>query len=322
MIRALEAMNIMIDDSNAFEECGSVIQDIVKTMKVDSSDIVAQSKDDHFRYTYDPNALTLMTEIWADLLHKTREIQELDAQRKITWIENAWKKDHLRVNWRKGFPEKSVPVPGDYKFWLQSLWTSRSLPDDPNPELTFGLDAGAFTELEQRMNQAAENYALISPRLYHAFFFVEASVSWGRLCDAQFRCCQSGAALVHARMQFNSRAATAKENVVGADPHSFVFSLTIIGGTADIHVHWAEVEESGSVLFHMNYVTGGLYGRKGRYHKDKARLRHAIDTILEWGTSQRKREIKDVCAKIANVNGGSFPDQRLDKQPQNPVDDK
>ncbi len=62
-----------------------------------------------------------------------------------------------------------------------------------------------------------------------------------RESTAENQCCRAGAAMVNARMQFNARAVTGNELVLGADLQSFAFSLALVPLKARTFVHWATV---------------------------------------------------------------------------------
>lgn len=293
---------LKIDDEKAYNDCGAVIRDDVKriiqgargsTMKEESRENLHEVCRDFAT----SNELTFIVELWGVLLHKTREVKDLDPQGRIRWIAMAWKADQLRANWQADFVRECVPAISTTDPVYIKLLASLPRIQNPKPDLTYGLKGEAFTETERQINNTESISTILSNDLYHVWFVVEGKSSGGTIEDAENQCCRAGAAMVNARMQFNARAAPTNVLVLGADSHSFAFSLALVPSKAHMFVHWAEVKGQTNVIFHMNLVdsydfratTGDAFGR----------LRHDMDNVLDWGTLERKIDIQKVCACIA-----------------------
>ena len=312
----------MIEDDEAFERCSGIKDAALEIIQGDrNSGMQPGSRDEiqEVRKIFATgNEFTFLVELWAILLHKTRDVRQLDPQGKIGWIKQAWRKDYLRTNWGADFLRDSVPAikkPDDKV--LAKLLESLPRIQNPRPDLTYGLRQEAFGETERRIIHTWNKFTVLSADLYQAFFLVEVKSAEGTIEDAENQCCRGGAALVHARRQFNAKATLDDDDenlpLVGADLRSFAFSLALVPSKAHMFVHWAEVKEK-DVRYHMNLVNS--YDFRALSGDAFEHLRHDIDNVLDWGTLKRKREITGVCEEIArranedtddDVEGASKP---------------
>ncbi|KAK4692722.1 hypothetical protein P7C71_g4540, partial [Lecanoromycetidae sp. Uapishka_2] len=298
--RVLYDNNLVIDDEDAFERCSEIRSAALGIIQGDRNSGMQPGSHKELqaiRKTFaTANELTFLVELWACLLHKMRDIQPLDPQGRIGWITQAWRKDHLRVNWGADFLCDSVPAirkPDDKV--LAKLLDSLPRVQNPRPDLVYGLRAEAFEETARRIHHTCNRYTVLSADLYDAFFLVEVKSAEGTIEDAENQCCRGGAAMIYARSKFNAQATTAK-TPLGADLHSIAFSLALVPSKAHLFVHWAEVREN-DVIYHMNLINS--YDFRSPSGGSFAELRHDIDNVLDWGTLKRKREITAVCDEIA-----------------------
>lgn len=325
--RLLRNNKLEIEDEKAYNHRGTAIKSEVKKIIQGGrgSTMREESREDLHEVCRDfatSNELTFIVELWGILLHKTREVKNLDPQGKIRWIAQAWKADQLRCNWQADFVRESVPAISTPDPVLTKLLASLPQIQNPKPDLTYGVTAEAFTGTERQINDMESRSTTLSNELYHVWFVVEGKSCGGSIEDAENQCCRAGAAMVNARMQFNARAVLGNELVLGVDTQSFAFSLALVPSKAHMFVHWAEVKGQNDVIFHMNLIrsydfrddTGDAFGR----------LRHDIDNVLDWGTLERKIQIQQVCSCIAKgltglenepdeASGGDLPPPKRQK---------
>lgn len=295
--------NLWMDKDDAFEKFSEVRDRAFEIIKGHRHSAVNLESRENFREVRREfarvNELTFLTELWACLLHQTRYVQQLEPLGKIAWIKTAWRKDHMGVNWGADFRAESVPPLQTSDKTYVALLAKLPRVQNPRPDLAYGLRPDAFDENELRIINSLHRFTVLSTNLYHTFFIVELKSATGTIEEAENQCCRGGAAMVHARMQFNTEA-TMKNLPLGGDPQCIAYSLAVTPSSAEMFVHWAEVRGQADIIFHMNFLKD--YSLKDRNCEGFANLRHDIDNVLDWGTLQRKQDIKNVIKDIARRN--------------------
>ena len=258
---------------------------------------------------------------------RTLEIDNsiIPAEKLNRWTERTWDKDGLKVRWCADFTSAAVPRLSGADPLLAAHLARYPRVATPRPDICYGLQNCAFTEAEQLVNSAHSLFACVSKDCFHAFFLVECKLV--KIEDAENQIARGGATLVYARRSFNGQdpERACKQKRLGADLESFAFSLVLTPSIARLFLHWAEVAPSLSqsatpphetvndidcrVVYHTTALTNFifkppagvssfLYGGSPNMNPVE-QLRHDINNILDWGTLQRKIEIKEVSKAIA-----------------------
>jgi hypothetical protein len=244
------------------------------------------------------NEDTFVERLWKLLLREERERNQGDSN--DSWALEPWDKDFLDYNLNKDFRTGSVPIRNAKDPVSMQLLESLPRLKTPKPDMAYGLANLAFTKQEQELNECYSSVTELSESLFHTFFIVECKSHRGTLEEAETQASGGGAALVCANRRFNAIAGPNPSQ--GADLNSFVFSLAMTPSVAKLYVHWAgtvEIEEKGSTdgldtMYHMHRVAAYILDEEDHLKK----LRHDIDNILDWGTLERKTDIK---ARLADI---------------------
>ena len=243
-----------------------------------------------------------------------------------TWAERKWDKDFLKAKWCADLESSTVPrlcpmtsTQGD-KTLLAAVLKNYPRIATPRPDITYGLQASAFTPVERFVNKNFSDFASVGEDCFHPFFLVECKLF--KIEDAENRVARGGATLVNARRKFDAQdpERAKKQTSLGADLASIAFSLTLTPTQAQLFIHWAEVTLSSSlsptvsnspkteldytIIYHTTIlsvyrlispanVLSVLTSPSSEHSFD--RLRHDLNNILDWGTLERKKEIKEVC---------------------------
>jgi len=122
----------------------------------------------------------------------------------------------------------------------------------------------------------------------------KSSAIGGTQYDAQNQAMRSGAALVNARLNLLLR--------IGELPppptETCVFSCTVDTYTANIHVHWCEVDQTiGTRSFYMNAVSDVMLKRPDEVW----RLRREIENIMDWGLEVRLESTREAVSLAAGL---------------------
>ena len=246
------------------------------------------------------------------------------TQEQLAWITQDWKAECLRIGWLAPLRKKSIPKIETDNKTLKALLKKFPKVSDPVPDIIFGFYANAFDGIDEMINDVFFMYSEVSKESLHSFCILEGKSDAGEAQDAVNQACRGGAALVLARMMFDSKAKpvatnTAKakgkpglkdsinpDNTASADPSSIAFSIVLTPMFAYIYVHWAEHRVNDATIFHMNLVKGHLLHMPGgsAIHE----FRRDLCSILDWGLLKRKQEVKAVMASIAsNIASGGTP---------------
>ena len=252
------------------------------------------------------NESTFLFEFMKVLVKDSRISKSQDTPVEV-WAERAWDKDHLKTNWNADFRSDSVPRRElDEANVSDQLGKQFHRVSTPRLDMIYGLKASAFTPEEQEINNLYSDCSILTPNLFHAFCILECKTS-GSTEIAETQAAGGAAAVVNARRKFNAiaqddpgQSLSRQANADGvADLNSISFSITLQPAMAQLFINWAEdLPTNGLVHYHMSFLKAySLKQDKGL--KD---LRHDIDNVLDWGTLERKNEIKTQIAKIVSMS--------------------
>ena len=181
-----------------------------------------------------------------------------------------------------------------------------------------GYDTECFTEEDIITMNSYSNFTELQPDLYHAFFAVEAKSDDGALWEAENQCCRAGAAMVHARQQWNA-VAKSGEPSSEADTRSVAFTLALHPAMAIMFVHWVEVGKAGAAdRYHMNHVESYPFQKTESFYQ----LRHDVHNVLDWGVLQRRNEVAKVTAAAGVVLGREESPKKKQKTVSQPSEDR
>ena len=161
---------------------------------------------------------------------------------------------------------------------------------NPRPDYVFGFSPKQFS-LPFDTSSFSEVSALLDVvnGMNFAYLIIEAKSDGGSLATAENQACRGGATLINAHRQLIAKTrVNGQGEKVGPDEKTFVFSCTMGPSTMVIWVHWAEVREEDTTIFHMNHLTGHYLGNT----QSLLTLRQQLHNILDWGLEVRMSELK------------------------------
>jgi hypothetical protein len=177
------------------------------------------------------NKVTLMGKFMPILVRESRTVNTPQGD-----LVRDWGHDNLDANGNLEFIRGSVPIPDVRQDQiLANLLEKSPGMKNPKPDIAYGLSRKAFTKKELAVNDTYASITGISPRILHPFFIFEWKSAKDTMKDARCQARRGGAALVHARRQFNALASCSPE-FNGPDWSSFVFSCTANPDTAYIYI--------------------------------------------------------------------------------------
>ena len=240
----------------------------------------------------------------------------LPTQEELAWITQDWEAERLRIGWLAPMRKNCIPRIQTDDRAMSALLKKFPKVSDPVPDMIFGMHASAFDGVDEMINDAFFMYSQVTKESLHSFCILEAKSDAGEAEDAVNQACRGGAALVLARMMFDSktrRETTTRSrgkgkpdltkilnpgNTASADPTSIAFSIILTPLLAHFYVHWAEHRVDNATVFHMNLVRGHLLTDRGGATIQG--FRRDLCSILDWGLLKRKQEVKAVMASIAS----------------------
>ena len=321
--KVLKHNGYLIDDDEAYAS-HSIIADTVEsilgrergsTMKPEVQKALAKT----LQSLKTAHETTFMVNFMTQILAGGRKVPPsenptvIPTQEQLAWITQDWDAERLRIGWLAPLRKKSIPKIDTDDSVLKALMKKFPKVADPVPDMIFGLYANAFAGIDEVINDAFFMYSQVSKESLHSFCVLEGKSDAGEAEDAINQACRGGAALVLARMMFDSKAkpgtstANAKgkrglkvslnpDNTASADPASIAFSIVLTPKDAHIFVHWAQHRVNDATIFHMNLVKGHLLtNRDGATIRE---FRQDLCSILDWGLLRRKEEVKEVMASI------------------------
>ncbi|KAL8802763.1 MAG: hypothetical protein Q9182_003598 [Xanthomendoza sp. 2 TL-2023] len=192
----------------------------------------------------------------------------------------------------------------DTTFHIPESWGARDWEDDgldENHDRVF--QAGVVPKLlplNDSQKAILEDLPKISnPQPAIIFGNVEVKTS-GVFEDGVNQACTSGAAMVEALRKLKVLADPPKPKAKGttdmtnlsddraiSDKMNVAFSMVLMPVVVRVYVHWVEISKLGGVTYHMHCIGGySLHNLE------------AANNILDWGLSERNREIKGLLKKI------------------------
>ena len=238
------------------------------------------------------NEATFVDMLWKSLIRQIRKVKNeginLNENIRDEYYDRAWKKSHLSYRIDQPFHKGTLPA-FDYndQAFLKKLYKLVPKIKDPKPDLVYGLTALAFTDLEREINMANRVFTSLDDGLFYVFFLVEFKGSNGSIAVAETQACRAGTSAINSmrnlKLRFNAEA-----KKLGDDPLDFAFSLCPHPETTSLWVHWSETGENDEVSFHMARWRSYIMSEA----EHLVQLRHDIDNVLDWGTTDRLTAIK------------------------------
>lgn len=175
----------------------------------------------------------------------------------------------------------------------------------PKPDFVFGIWQDPRPKYgDEKCSLPTRAFIGLAYYMIHPFFLIEGKRAGGDLMAAENQACRGGAALVNGRRLLNKRSG--RQDELGADESSFVFSMTMDYYQARIWLHWCEIRpksedapdyvsttsnsEEWCEYFHMDNLQTFFLERV----EETADLIAKLNNILDWGCLQRMGEIKKV----------------------------
>ena len=230
VVRAYLARNrLFINDEQAAVRAQDLINKATSILKGFRRSAFTTTKAHEVKQTIEEysalDELTLLVNLWAILLIKTRHVPEhpiesMTAEEKesaVDWIQRAWKADAVDVNWSSPFAKDSIPPlsrTGDPV--LDRLLEHAPKVPNPKPDLTYGIRKYGWSEREQEINEYCA--AGLTNGLWHEFFVVEAKSIGKPIGEAENQCCRAGSALVYCRRNFNAMASASTSTKKSSAP--------------------------------------------------------------------------------------------------------
>lgn len=324
--KVLKHNGYLIDDDEAYDSypiVASAVESILgrergSTMKPEVQKALATT----LKSMQTAHETTFMVNFMTQVLACGRKVPPSDSpavfptHEQLAWITQDWDAERLRIGWLAPMRKNSIPrIETDDRI-MRALLKKFPKVSDPVPDMIFGLFANAFDGADEMINDVFFMYSQVTKESLHSFCILEAKSDAGETEDAVNQACRGGAALVLARMMFDSKirsgtTPTAKakgkpsltsllnpDNTASADPTSIAFSIILTPMLAHIYVHWAEHRVDNATIFHMNLVRGHLLTDRGGVSIHE--FRRDLCSILDWGLLKRKQEVKAVTASIAS----------------------
>ena len=322
--KVLKHNGYLIDDNEAYNSYPVVANAIEKilgrergsTMKPEVQKALATTLES-FQTAHET---TFMVNFMTQLLAGGRMVPPRDAvlptQEETAWITQDWEEERLRIGWLAPMRKNCVPKIETDDRVMKALLKKFPKVSDPVPDMIFGMHANAFDGVDEMINDAFFMYSQVTKESLHTFCLLEAKSDAGEVGDAVNQACRGGAALVLARMMFDSKTrsgttSTAKakgksdltkvlnpDNTASADHTSIAFSIILTPMLAHVYAHWAEHRVDNATIFHMTLVKAHALKMPGG--KAIQEFRRDVCSILDWGLLKRKQEIKAVMAAIAS----------------------
>lgn len=259
------------------------------------------------------NEATFVHEMW-QFMHKDRRDKRIsgDPDSDIVsedWTTEMWSIAHLGASWDLDFKPDSIPHLENTDIMIIKLLDVSPRIKNPKPDLAYGIKFSAFTRTELDVIRLYQQYSQISPGISFPFFAAEFKGGNGTMGEAILQACRSGAAMVNAIRELYKVAGLEKKDA-GADTQSFVFTMALDTTNVNMYVNWAEVIPGKPTIYHMHLI--------GAYHLEIASafqsLRHDLNNILDWGLSERLKQLKTTLNTIYKKELSSSPPPPAKKQ--------
>lgn len=150
------------------------------------------------------------------------------------------------------------------------------------PDYIYGIQREMFPiPDEDALPPAVTTLLEIARGMHHPFLLIEGKAGQGSSAEAENQACRGGATLVNAARMLKAIVGL-EQSTIGADPASFLFSVTMSPNTLDIWVHWCHFD-GREERFHMNNVASWTLKRPNTLWE----IRQMLHNILEWGANNR-----------------------------------
>jgi hypothetical protein len=286
--RTLATYRIYADNEDVFQPTSAI--------RIFSEGIVHGERDSPGLSNAEQNRISIISRRMQDEV----EANVMDALVPLLFPlpEVAFGRENLAKNRDVEFLRNCVPTPSASANSILALaLDTAGCPKNPKPDLCFGYSKSAFDKESQKaFNDMFPSLSGLSRGIYHPFMIVEwkSSATGGTQYDAQNQAMRSGAALVNARLDLLLRI----DELPPLSTDTCVFSCTVDTYTANIHVHWCEVDEAtGTRSFYMNAVSDVMLKRPDEVW----RLRREIENIMDWGLEARLERTREAVALAADL---------------------
>lgn len=162
---------------------------------------------------------------------------------------------------------------------------------NPIPDGIWGFQSRQLPEPPEGTYMLADTNDAISvvPGMTWPFFLMEVKPDAGSMEVARNQACRGGATIINAaRKVLEKSGRVRKDEKVGPDYDTYVYSVTMDADILEWWINWAEVRSGKQVAFHMDFIGSE------RFKADDALLtmRGALHNILEWGLYTRLPVVK------------------------------
>ena len=201
----------------------------------------------------------------------------------------------------------------------------------PKPDYAYGILENQHPDIHsQRFSTHTRALMGVAPEMVHPYFIIEGKTTKGDLADAENQAIRGGATLVHARRLLNAKAGAG--DVVGPDPTSFVYSMTMDTNIARIWINWCEIlpkkkqemdwndveklndAEELYETYHMNPLYTALLDDDEMLKG----LRRRLNNIIDWGCIQRMNEIQAVMTEIYKIEQATQQEASMEVESGSP----
>ena len=255
------------------------------------------------------NEATFVHEMWKHM-HKDHRDKRISGEPGSDildedWTTEVWQLSYLGAKWDRDFRMESLPRLETTDPTAKKLLDAWPRLTNPRPDLTYGIKRRAFTDTELDIGDTYPRFSEVSPGIYFSFFAAEFKGAGGTMGEAEIQACRDGAAMVTAVRELN-KIAKPETKDAGADMNSFVFTLTMVPAHAHLYVHWAEIESGKPTVYHMHFLHAYSLQMESTYPL----LRRDLNNILDWGLSDRLKELKETLNAIDEQNTSSTNPKR------------
>ncbi|KAI4127071.1 MAG: hypothetical protein LQ338_003390 [Usnochroma carphineum] len=240
------------------------------------------------------NEATFFEDIWMRIFHASHPIQK--AEYKGKWDTGEWDVQGLDNNRDQIFRVGGVSALEPKNPLHQAILNEVSNKiQTPKPDQTFGVAEWCFSKDEMAINNTIENWASVSPGIYHSFFVVEFKGHLGIMAEATNQALRAASTLVEVNRSMRDKAKMQDLKQPGVDTSTFVFSICMTTDAARLYVNWAEVDDQGHTEYNMSLLrVVSMWSSE-----DHKKLRQDLGRVLHWGTDARLKGPDGVRAMLA-----------------------
>ncbi len=295
--------NHYINDNQARQNHSEMLEDAMEVIDGKRGSAMGDEEQEMIINTIDQAAFvnedTFIDLLWWKLLGNTRMVPKVEIPRGSLedgqWMSRYWCRDHLRHNRNRLFRQSCLPLLRTDDEFIKELIESLPKLNEPKPDLVYGLEYLAFTEVEQEVNDRYPMFTNLSPGAYHPFLIVEFKTPDGNIEDAINQASRSASAVIHGLRGLDEQ--TPRKSIKrGVDTRTWLFSLALDTKFAALFVNWALLRADGATIYHMHRLASYRLDEGG----DVAELKTHLDNVMDWGVSERKEKIQEMMGLIRN----------------------